>query len=298
MPLAIATVTYKSVDDLVLTLLGTDSPSTGADTNRLRLFNRWIRQGWQFHWWPGLCRIEQRYYRDAWSSGSTYASGAEVWYDDTGSGGTTAAYYRANATTSAGQSPVTTPAKWGLISDLDTYIAYAQTGQTVLGQVRAVLRDNVRSTGGRVELPFVLDERGVTVQGPAVPSSVYLDFRLRCPVWGGSTFSGAATYAAGASIYYSSATAGYEGDYYTCVSATSAGQSPETTAAKWSKIEIPAFLADFAAQGIVADLEGADNQTENAKADADIAWDYLLAEQARLEGQSRQFSRARIALAY
>jgi hypothetical protein len=290
MSLAIPTITYQAVDDLIVTLTGADGSATGAAANRLRLFNRWIRRGWDFHWWPGLCAIELRYYRPAWDAADTYTDGEELWYSDDDVSG----YYEANQTTSAGESPVTAPTKWDEITDLDTYIAWEQSGQTAIGQVRAVLRDNPRETGGRVAIPFVLDDRGVTLAAETVPDSVYLDFRRRCPTWGGGTFDAAATYAAGAVKFYSSSTAGFEGDYYTCVTATSAGQDPEDTPAKWSKIEIPAFLADFVAAGVFSDLSVADTRAEHAA----TAWQHLADEQSKLEGQSGQFQRARMAFAY
>lgn len=36
----------------------------------------------------------------------------------------------------------------------------------------------------------------------------------------------------------------FAGDWYECVVATTAGESPSVAPAKWVKIELPAFLAD------------------------------------------------------
>ncbi len=36
----------------------------------------------------------------------------------------------------------------------------------------------------------------------------------------------------------------FAGDWYECISPTSAGESPSVAPAKWVKLEIPAFMAD------------------------------------------------------
>lgn len=51
------------------------------DANAFALFrtfhDRRLQVAWEIHRWPDLCPIEQRYYRQLWNSGTTYAAGDE-----------------------------------------------------------------------------------------------------------------------------------------------------------------------------------------------------------------------------
>jgi len=59
-----------------------------------------IKQIWEFYQWPDLTRVEKRYYKALYSSGTTYAAGAEVYYP------TEKKYYQALKQTS-GNAPTT-----------------------------------------------------------------------------------------------------------------------------------------------------------------------------------------------
>lgn len=54
----------------------------------------------------------------------------------------------------------------------------------------------------------------------------------------------------------------YEGDWYECVSAAAAGESPGTHPAKWRKIEIPDFLAKPIAEIAIGSLLRTDGQND------------------------------------
>lgn len=52
------------------------------------------------------------------------------------------------------------------------------------------------------------------------------------------------------------------GDFYDCLSAASAGQSPTTHPSKWAKIEIPAFLRSAIVEMASGQLQQSDGQSD------------------------------------
>ena len=284
-------VSYKTALDLFSDLIGSvvgQVTTVDSDTFN-RLFNRTVRRGWDFSFWPVLMARETRAYRDAWTA-TGYALGAEVYYV-----ATAGAYWRANAITLAGDVPGVS-AKWTLISPLDAYVAYEQTGKTPLGTVKWVRNADPRAVRPTYPLEFELDERGVTLTANSIPATCCIYFRRRCPAWRGAAYDAALIYAAGLTRYYASTSNGFDGDFWTTTATTVAGENPETTPAKWSKIEVPAFLCDFAVAGAkIGYLEG-DGQLEKALANAQSAlWEHLYDELDKIEGQTGQARVARVA---
>ena len=251
-------VSYQSVIDQAAALAGfTSSTLTASPKSLLRQFiNRRLRGAWEHWWWPQLMRAELRYYRDAYDAGTTYASGDEVYYSTTG------LYYAATGATTA-NAPTDTN-YWSQVTDLDAYISLDQTGQTEIGTVRGVYKDDPETTDRPRRVLFRMAPSGIQVLGESVPVSVYVWFRDRVPVLLGTDYSATATYTVGQVAYYSSSTYDYEGDWWECVSATNAGENPETAAAKWSRREFPAWLRDCVAQRAYADWLRQDGQPEAA----------------------------------
>jgi hypothetical protein len=56
----------------------------------------------------------------------------------------------------------------------------------------------------------------------------------------------------------------FGGNFYQCVTVTSAGESPTTTAAKWRLIQIPALLRGVLRQGVYAEVLRIDGQNDKA----------------------------------
>jgi hypothetical protein len=74
---------------------------------------------------------------DTFDAGDTYASGAQVYWDN--GGASTGDFYQANATTTAGQDPTDTPAKWDRIElpeFLEGYLIYATYAKCLTGDDR------------------------------------------------------------------------------------------------------------------------------------------------------------------
>ena len=63
------------------------------------------------------------------------------------------------------------------------------------------------------------------------------------PRLSGSAYSATTAYTVGQQIYYSSTT--LPGNFYDCAVTTTAGQSPDTTAASWTLVELPRMFEDY-----------------------------------------------------
>lgn len=236
----------------------TPSQLTTSPKTQLRTFiNRRAREQWEHWWWSQLMHAELRYYRNAYDAATAYAEGDEVYY------ATTEAYYRALSATT-GNAP-DNETYWEEITDLEAYIDLEQIDQEPIGTVRQLSPDNPLNTATPSITPFRLVADRIYVLGDDVPSSVYVWFREPASNWIGEDFSPTDTYAADEVVYYEGTGVDYEGDFWTCLSTTSAGQDPEDTPAKWERIEFPAFLRSSVAQAAFADYLRNDGNPEAAR---------------------------------
>jgi hypothetical protein len=188
----------------------------------------------------------------------TYNQGDRVQYTNN--------VYQLFASTATGVLP-TVAAAWGLVPPFDAYVPYEQTGQTAFTIVEGVFSSNPRITTRGNGLNYFLSERGVQVLTPI--AFAWIQFRIRSPKLNGRPFNGEATYAAGNQMYYSSSTT--PGNFYTCLTATAAGETPDTTAAKWSVVQIPRMFHRYLVLGIAADWERDLNPAEDAQQRASAA---------------------------
>lgn len=234
-----------------------------------RFLQRRLRLVWEMAWWAETMRSQERFYRADYAAGTAYTTGQEVYYP------TTELYYIALSSTT-GNAP-TNATYWAAVGDtFDPYISLDQTGEDAIGKVRLVSEDDPLAEPSPRRTPWEYGSQGIEILGPTVPASVYVWFQLPPPALTGADFVAASTYAVGATIYYASATVGFEGDYYTCVTATTAGQDPEDTAAKWEKQEIPLVMRDAIAHYAAADYlrtgpNRADAYAEEQAADQTLA---------------------------
>lgn len=65
------------------TTLDPDNIDTSEFNAIRRSTNRRLQTAWEYHFWPELGRLEQRFYRAAWSSATAYTATAEVYYAPT-----------------------------------------------------------------------------------------------------------------------------------------------------------------------------------------------------------------------
>lgn len=238
------TIEFQKVLDRVCGLIGTPQTSLGADdlATIFSFINEETEDLWKFWWWPELMRSEVRYYRDAYDNATAYVAGDEIYYS------TSATYYTC-ILASTGNLP-TDATYWTALTQLDAYIALNQAGQTQIGTVRLVAWYNPLTTKSPGRLPFILGPNGISLPGCTLPASAYVWFRLPSVDYSGAAYDAEGTYTTGQVRYYASAedTAGFLGDYWTVVSATSAGENPETTPAKWTRLDYPEIFREPAAR--------------------------------------------------
>lgn len=242
-----------------------------------------LKLGWELAFWPEITVVEERAYMDAWAAAAIYAVGARRYY------AATKQYFQAAATTAPGESPQTHPAKWTVLTDVDSLVATEQAGKVPLGTVRFITVLDPRLNRNPIALPWSLHGDGVRVDGTRVPPTVFVTFRLRCEDWQGPLFAPTAAYAAGKVIYYSSANE--PGDYWEVVLTTTAGQTPESAPTKWRRLEIPWILQEFAARHAFGGTLRAEGENDKARGEEDRAYGRLYREMDNIEGLSRQVSR-------
>ena len=218
-----------------------------------------------------------------YSAATTYATGDKVFYP------TTDRYYILHTAAVAGTLPTDTT-KWGILTDFDPYVAYAQTGNTAIGSVFTVYSKNPKTTTRLDELDWFLSENGVQLVSNV--NQVWLEYRIRTPLVYGDNYSSTTVYTAAlAQIYYSSTTAGYRGNFYDCITTTSAGDSPESAAAKWSVVSVPLIFQRYLELGGHADYLRHTGQPEKADAMEALAVAHLSDQSQLLVGQQGQGSR-------
>lgn len=173
--------------------------------------------------------------------------------------------------------------KFGILTGFNAYVPYEQSGLTYFSHVLEVWSADYRTVRSARRLRFEYDELGVRLTNFNVYPSVWLKFRRRPSLWRAANYDAALTYAVGEQIYFASGTGAYEGDFWQCATATSAGQSPSTHASKWTQLTVPAFLADFAAEAASLGFREGQTKLDAAlMAQAGELWTYLYDEKAKL----------------
>lgn len=108
-------------------------------------------------------------------------------------------------------------------------------------------------------LTYELRDGGILVCG--YPASAWFTYRLAPPVLHGAPLDTSASYAVGAQVYWQSGTVG---DFYTVKTATVPGETPATSALKFTKIEIPRLFAQYLIAAVSADWLRWDGQVEKS----------------------------------
>lgn len=228
-------------------------------------------------WWA---QSRTSYSGNDWVTGTVYVAGNIV----RRTSGTSADYrwYQCHTGHTAGASFDAT--KFCVLTEFDAYIGFTQTGQTAIGEVFNITAENPRVVRGLTEYKFWLSSNGV--QLVSAPVEVWLEFRKRRPELTGDVWSSTATYTAGQQVYYT--TSAGVGNFYDCVTATSAGESPVSAAAKWSVVEIPYIFGAAMTWHAYADLLAADGQADKAMVARTSAEEYYSMEADKLYRQQRQ----------
>lgn len=177
--------------------------------------------------------------------------------------------------------------KFGILTPFAPYIALAQPGQTLIGEVLSLNRQDprvwrtnpgvIRHTlsaqgivplgagfGGYAPLGFV----GVSYPSfglGVVPVALWVEFRLRPPVFTSVPWASGTAYVAGAVTYLNGMdpTVAAPGECYLSIQ-NGTNQNPASSPAYWTKIDFPQVLADFTLRAAGSDLIRADGNAERA----------------------------------
>lgn len=215
------------------------------------------------------------YQGNDWASGTAYSVGDIIYYtkDDT--------FYQCHtAHTSSGTlvpDATSSNERWGPLTSFERYVDYLQADKTEIGDVlQATSADpRITTTYDKYTGETIRDRYYVRDAG----RRVFLTFRVRRPRLTGEVFSTSATYSVGDQVYF--AATGTPGNFYECITATSAGESPASAAAKWSVIEIPEQFQGALTWGLYAKALVADERADEARAAASTAEGYLMLETDR-----------------
>jgi len=195
--------------------------------------------------------LKEAYTGDDYAAGTTYAVGDIVYYPANDG------YYQC-ISASTGNLPTNTTF-WGGLTEFDRTIAYVATGETSIGYVEGVFEKHPRRIRNASRYDYTLGDDEIVVLDDV--STVWLEFVEATPDLTGDEYSGTTTYAVGNQIYYSVSTGG-SGDFYNCITATSAGESPTTDAAKWSVVELPRMFELYLIHSVARELSYASGRSD------------------------------------
>lgn len=249
-----------------------------AHSNRLATAYEWFD-------WPELMRIEKRYLRPDYNAATSYVTGDQVYYS------TEDKFYQATQA-AVGIAP-TNDSYWTAISrvtDFDPYISLDQADATAIGTVYALYEKDPNSYETVVEFDWHLSSNGIQLTDNK--SFAYVEFRLRAPALKGDTYSATTAYSVDAQVYFSDAST--PGNLYDCATATTAGDSPSSAAAKWVKVDLPYIFGRHLIHAGFADYLTTDQQSERKAQEEGFALDLLTNQVTLLAGQQGHLRRVAV----
>lgn len=186
----------------------------------------------------------------------------------------------------------------------DALVSYSQTGEAVMDAVFMCWMDSPFGTPSPRPQGYILTANGIQVISGSVvfyavvnsagvsittqmANPIFLYYRKAPPTFSGSTYSASATYAVNDQIYFTNAAG--TADYWKCIVATTAGQSPDTTAASWEVLDIPDSIFWPSVYQAFGDWLTSDGQGDKAIAAYQIAQtklDDICEKQSRQQGRN------------
>jgi hypothetical protein len=226
---------------------------------------------------------------DSWVTATDYEVGDIVYWPQSGR------FYQVHTAHTSSQTLVPTNVSYyGVLTVFDRYVGYTQTGFTALGTVLGVWVSNPRvyvkgqAPTSADSIEWWLSENGVQVLTTSA-KSVWVEYRVRTPNLKGVAWSSSSTYTGlVGQVYFADEDAEVVGNFYDCLTTTTAGESPATASAKWSLVEVPRRFEQYLVFGVVRDWLLSQGQSEKwALVKMDV--DGLLGDQVLvLKGQSGQ----------
>lgn len=144
--------------------------------------------------------------------------------------------------------------KFGILTPFRRSLDYEQTGETEIGEVKALWnRDPYVYLGTAQALEFILADKIYVAGDEPRP---WVEYRERPPSWTGNDWSATTTYALDAQAYDPTT-----GDFYRSLQAANLNHAVTDTA-WWVVIPVPYVLQDAIAQGILSELLETDEKPE------------------------------------
>jgi hypothetical protein len=172
--------------------------------------------------------------------------------------------------------------RWGALAPFIRSISFTQTGEDAFEDVLDVKDNDPRLGYDYESVPWDVTDATVIVRQNV--ARAFVQFRRRRPDLTGSLYSASATYAVGGQVYYVPATG--EGNFYDCLTATTAGESPDSAAAKWRVVELPHRFQGFLMHATYAGILSAEEKPEDRGRALALAGGYLEHEADRIYRQS------------
>jgi hypothetical protein len=230
------------------------------------------------HW--AKCNAKET--ADLWADGTAYTVGAKVKHPSS-----LRIYQCITAHTSSGSFNAS---NFGLLTDFEPYIAFAQSGETAIDdQAECQLwTENPRTVTTATRIKTLFTQNGLTPL-ESCPSRPWLEYKLACPKLFGERYDSTATYVASTDqVQFATASGKVETtDFYNCIVNAAAGDTPATDTDKWTRVEIPDYFKNYlGAKGALGFLVGDDDAkyqvAESFAADAEI---HLMDLLQRVQGQ-------------
>jgi hypothetical protein len=255
-----ATIPVKRVFEGVVRRRGID-PATAALSTAHKgrvadLVNRMLKAAWQFEWWPDLCVVEQRQYRESWASGTGYQIDDEVYREDSAGVGR---YYVAVAT-STGVDPAldSDESHWEVAGEgFEASIAKDQAWEDwEIGDIDArshVFASDPRLYANTPPLQNVKILNGVIyLRGDDLPTRPWLKFRHKQPVFSWTDWNSVTAYGIGDRVFLDTYSGGAVGASFVAI-APSTNVNPYESDEHWQEQGFPEFLEDYVVEAVAAE---------------------------------------------
>lgn len=179
---------------------------------------------------------------------------------------------------------------WGEVLDFVRNIALAQAGETAISLAQRVYDADPRVCDpARVadhEQRFDLFADGIVVRGDV--TVVWVKFWPLPGSYTGNAWAAGSTYAADDQVYFT------DGDFWRCVTATVAGESPVSAPAKWERVDFPAWLGEAVAWRVFGEMAKLHGSDEDSGMGLSMAAGQLAGEMDRVERQQGQAGQMRV----
>lgn len=140
------------------------------------------------------------------------------------------------------------------------------------------------------------------------PSTVWGEYRVKKPDLTGDIWDSSVAYSVGAQAYFDSGSntgtavpvpgKPHYGNFYECLTATTAGQSPSTHPAYWQKKELPYVFGSYISRGMYSDWLRSEMQIELAQIAEAEAASFLEMEVDKVLRQQKQSNRINMVRTY